>query len=73
MKNDLTGIRAMMRFGYLSATGRGLSERLNSVRKTPIPGSGSLLRMVDADLSAEADESGADPLVVIAWQLGYGF
>lgn len=57
MKNDVQDIIGMLRFGHLSRTGRGLTERLRE-------GERSLDRML-------ATRGPVNTLLLLAWQMGY--
>jgi hypothetical protein len=59
MKNDVQDIIGMIRFGHLSRTGRGLTERLRD-------GERSLSRMLDGTARGPINT-----LLLLAWQMGY--
>lgn len=59
MKNDVQDIIGMLRFGHLSRTGRGLTERLRE-------GERSTDRLLEG-----RSKSPVNTLLLLAWQMGY--
>ena len=71
MKNEVQEIRGMMRYGYLSTTGRGLTARLKNAQKPVSPSRSAADAFAAPDLSAPYTTAGISTLLILAWQLGY--
>ena len=73
MNKEFAEIRGLMRFGYLSFTGRGLSYRLMEAQKVRAqPTASPAPAAIETSLVPESVR-GVPAWLLMAWQIGYRF
>ena len=72
MNTDFQEIRGLMRFGYLSFTGRGLTHRLMEAQKARIQPPSAAPAALEISVVPESVR-GVPAWLLMAWQIGYRF